>query len=174
MNILVLGVGNVLLCDEGVGVRALGALEAQLEVPPGVEFMDGGTSGMELLGYIQGRDALIILDAVNCEALPGTIVRMEGDQVPALFQKKISPHQLGLSDLIAAARLTDSLPAKVVLFGIEPKDLGTGLELSEDVAQSVEQLVVLVALELENLGVKVTLKAGAGGDGREPFRLSAL
>jgi len=158
VNILVLGVGNLLLMDEGLGVRALETIEQRFEIPAGVELMDGGTSGMELLGYIQGRDALIILDAVTCNKLPGTIVRMEGDQVPALFRKKISPHQLGLSDLIAAARLTDSLPGKVVLFGVEPKDLGTGLDLSDPVAGSLEPLADLVALELENLGVDMGLK----------------
>jgi hydrogenase maturation protease len=170
VNILVLGVGNLLLMDEGLGVRALETIEQRFEVPAGVELMDGGTSGMELLGYIQGRDALIILDAVTCNKLPGTIVRMEGDQVPALFRKKISPHQLGLSDLIAAARLTDTLPGKVVLFGVEPKELGTGLDLSDPVAGSLEQLADLVAFELESLGVDMGLKENTR---RMPTRLGS-
>ena len=160
MNILVLGVGNLLLMDEGVGVRALDAIEDRFEIPAGVELMDGGTSGMELLGYIQGRDALIILDAVTCNEPPGTIVRMEGDEVPALFRKKISPHQLGLSDLIAAARLTDTLPKQVVLFGIEPKEIGTGLRLSDTVGAVMEDLAILVARELEALGAEVLLRTG--------------
>jgi hydrogenase maturation protease len=158
VNILVLGIGNLLLMDEGLGVRALETIEQRFEIPAGVELMDGGTSGMELLGYIQGRDALIILDAVTCNKLPGTIVRMEGEQVPALFRKKISPHQLGLSDLIAAANLTGTLPGKVVLFGVEPKDLGTGLDLSAPVAGILEHLADQVALELETLGVDMGLK----------------
>ena len=160
MNILLLGVGNLLLSDEGVGVRALEAIEERFELPPGVELLDGGTSGMELLGYIQGRDALIIIDAVTCQKPPGTIIRLEGEQVPALFRKKISPHQLGLSDLIAACRLTDSLPGKLVLFGIEPKELGTGLDLSDEVARALEELTLQVAFELEGLGVEVPLKTG--------------
>jgi hydrogenase maturation protease len=158
MNILVLGVGNLLLSDEGVGVRGLEEFEQRFEVPSAVELLDGGTSGMELLGYLQGRDALIILDAVTCGKQPGSIVRMEGDQVPALFRRKISPHQLGLSDLLAAARLTDSLPKTVVLLGVEPKELGTGLRLSPEVARALEDLALLVALELEDLGVEVPLK----------------
>lgn len=159
MDILVLGVGNLLLSDEGVGVRALEVIEKRYEIPEGVELLDGGTSGMELLGYIQGRDALIIIDAVTCDEPPGSIVRMEGDQVPALFRKKISPHQLGLSDLLAAARLTDSLPKTVVLFGIEPMELGTGLDLSPQVAGVLEDLAALVAFELESLGVQEVRKA---------------
>ena len=158
MNILILGVGNLLLSDEGVGVRALEAFEERFDIPLGVELLDGGTSGMELLGYIQGRDALIILDAVNCERPPGTILRLEGDQVPALFRKKISPHQLGLSDLLAAARLTDSLPKKIVLFGVAPGELGTGLDLSDQVAGVIKDLTFSVALELEGLGVAVSLR----------------
>ena len=162
MNILVLGVGNLLLSDEGVGVRALEVIERRFVLPAGVELLDGGTAGMELLGYIQGRDALVILDAVTCNKPPGTIVRIEGDEVPALFRKKISPHQLGLSDLIAAARLTDSLPGKVVLFGVEPKELDTGLELSDQVAGILEQLAQQVALELETLGVILLRRAMPG------------
>ena len=158
MNILVLGVGNLLLSDEGVGVRALEAIGKRFEMPEGVELLDGGTSGMELLGYIQGRDVLIILDAITCDEPPGTIIRIEGDQVPALFRRKISPHQLGLSDLLAAARLTDSLPEKVVLFGVEPLELDTGVKLSDTVAGILEELTNQVALELETLGVKVSLK----------------
>jgi hydrogenase maturation protease len=161
VNILVLGVGNLLLSDEGVGVRALEEIQQRLEIPAGVELLDGGTSGMELLGYIQGRDALIILDAVTCNKPAGTIIRLEGDQVPALFRKKISPHQLGISDLIAAARLTDSLPGKVVLFGIQPELLDTGLELSDRVAAALDELTGMVALELEALGVPIALKTKA-------------
>jgi hydrogenase maturation protease len=161
MNILVLGIGNLLLSDEGAGVRALEAIEQRFDIPPGVELLDGGTSGMELLGYLQGRDAVIIIDAVTCGKPPGTIVRLEGDQVPALFRRKISPHQLGLSDLLAAARLTDSLPAEVILIGVEPKELGTGLKLSNKVAGVMEELAVLVALELESLGARVAMKKGA-------------
>jgi hydrogenase maturation protease len=158
MDILVLGVGNLLLSDEGVGVRALEEFERQFGTPEGVELLDGGTSGMELLYYIRDRDVLIIIDAITCGKPPGSIIRIEGERVPALFQKKISPHQLGLSDLMAAARLTDSLPAKVVLFGIEPKELGTGLEMSGEVGGALEELALLVALELTSCGVDLLQK----------------
>jgi len=95
------------------------------------------------------------IDAVRCGKPPGTIVKIEGDEVPAIFRKKISPHQLGISDLLAVARLTDMLPKKVVLFGIEPKELGAGLELSREVGAILAELAVLVALELAEHGVQV-------------------
>jgi hydrogenase maturation protease len=85
----------------------------------------------------------------------GTLTRFEGEDVPALFQKKISPHQLGISDLLATSRLTDTMPEKVVLFGIEPKSIDTGLELTAEVAGNIFALTELVADELRALGLQV-------------------
>lgn len=158
MNILVLGVGNLLMQDEGVGVRALEELERRFTIPPCVELLDGGTAGMELLGQLAERDALVIIDAVQAGKPPGSLVRFADDEVPSVFRQKISPHQLGVSDLLAAARMTDCLPARLVLFGVQPKDLGTGLELSREVERVLEELTLLVALELEALGGTLTLK----------------
>jgi hydrogenase maturation protease len=158
LNILVLGIGNLLLQDEGAGVRAVEEFERKYVVPAGVELLDGGTSGIELLQYIRGRDALIILDVVKSGNPPGTIIRMEGEDVPAMFQKRISPHQLGLSDLLAVSQLTDSMPRHVVLFGIEPKSIETGLEISEEVGRNIGGLADLVALELGSIGLSVAAK----------------
>jgi hydrogenase maturation protease len=155
MNILVLGVGNLLLQDEGAGVRALNEFMGNYDIPDGVEFLDGGTSGLELLHHIEGRDCLVILDVVKSGKAPGTVIRMEGEQVPALLRQKISHHQLGLSDLLATAQLTGALPGKLVLLGVEPKSLDTGLELSDEVTRGVAVLVGSLARELAALGVQV-------------------
>jgi hydrogenase maturation protease len=160
LNILVLGIGNLLLQDEGAGVRALAEFERKYVAPAGVELLDGGTSGIELLQYLRGRDHLIILDVVKSGNPPGTIIRMEGEEVPALFQKKISPHQLGLSDLLAAVQLTDRLPRGVVLFGIEPKSIDTGLEMSAEVGLNLGALADMIARELVSLGLAVETKSG--------------
>lgn len=154
MNILVMGVGNLLLSDEGAGVRAVEEFQKRYRVPGTVELLDGGTAGIELLRYVQNRDAVIIVDVVRTGAPAGTIVRLEGEAVPALFQSKISPHQLGLSDLLAAAQLTDSMPRRIVLLGIEPKCLDTGLALSGEVGAGVASLVSMIADELAALGVR--------------------
>jgi hydrogenase maturation protease len=156
LRILVLGIGNLLLQDEGAGVRAVEEFERRYMTPAGVELLDGGTSGMELLQYIQGRDHLILIDVVKSGNPPGTITRLEGADVPALFQKKISPHQLGISDLLATAQLIDRMPTNVVLLGIEPKAVDTGLELSDEVDRNIRRLADMVALELYSLGVAVT------------------
>ncbi|RNC68043.1 MAG: hydrogenase maturation protease [Desulfuromonadales bacterium] len=155
MNTLVLGIGNLLLQDEGAGVRALDVFERKYGTPDGVELLDGGTSGIELLQHLQGRDHLIILDVVKSGNPPGAIVRLEGDEVPALFRKKISPHQLGISDVLAAAHLTDSMPGNVILFGIEPQSMDTGLEMSDAVGRNMGELVDQVARELVSLGLDV-------------------
>lgn len=160
LKVLVLGIGNLLLQDEGAGVRAVEEFGRRYAVPEGVELLDGGTSGIELLQYIQGRDRLILIDVVKSGNPPGTIIRLEGEEVPALFQKKISPHQLGISDLLATAMLIDKIPKQVTLFGIEPKSVETGLELSEEVGGKIGRLADMVALELTALGLEVTPEPG--------------
>lgn len=164
MNALVLGIGNILLSDEGAGVRALQEFATRYEVPSTVQLVDGGTCGMELLQYIQGQDLLIILDVVKSGNPPGTIMKIEGEEVPALFQKRISPHQLGLSDLLAAAKLTDSMPEKIILFGIEPDYIKTGLAISPKVRKNMGRFTGMVARELLSSGLDVkTRKSGREG-----------
>jgi hydrogenase maturation protease len=155
MNVLVMGIGNLLLQDEGAGVRVIEELEKKYEMPDGVELLDGGTAGIELLQYIDNRDVLILVDVINTGSAAGTISRFEGEDVPAFFQKKISPHQLGISDLLATARLTGSVPNKIVLLGVDPQSIDTGLELTEVVAGKISVLAGLVAEELRSLGLVV-------------------
>jgi len=152
MNVLVLGIGNILLQDEGAGVRALEAFEDRYSVPEGVELLDGGTSGLQLLQELDGRDALIVLDVVRSGRPPGSLTRLAGDEVPAFLRQKISPHQLGLADLLATARLNGSVPERLVLLGIEPKTIDTGLELSAEVKAGLPGLADRLAEELKALG----------------------
>ena len=154
-SILVLGIGNVLLTDEGVGVRVVNELARRFVFPDRVELLDGGTAGIELLRHIAGRDHLIIIDAMKCGQPAGTVVRVEGTDVPAAFRTRISPHQLGLSDLLAAAILTDELPKNLVLYGVEPASLEPGLELSAPVEASVDKLLKGVCDELRALGCDI-------------------
>lgn len=104
MRILVLGVGNILLTDEAIGVRIVEALEQRYILPDYVEILDGGTAGMELLGDMANRDHLIIADAiVSKKSAPGTMMILRDEEVPALFTNKISPHQLGGRRLVGPA-----------------------------------------------------------------------
>jgi hydrogenase maturation protease len=155
LEILVLGIGNVLLTDEGIGVRALNELERRYSFSGNVELMDGGTAGIELLRHIRKRKHLIIIDAMTFDQEPGTVTRCEGEDVPAAFRTRISPHQLGLSDLLAAAMLTNELPKNLVLFGVEPESIDIGLELTDTVEASLAKLIGAVTDELRAIGCSV-------------------
>jgi hydrogenase maturation protease len=156
LSVLVLGIGNILLSDEGVGVKAVEELQSRYNCPDTVEIVDGGTVGFELLPYFENRSHILIIDAVKTGNKPGTIVRI--DDPPAFFQKKVSPHQIGLADVMGIAVITDNMPQHIALFGIEPKELSTGLELSPEVAKNLRQLVNMVVDELKAIGIKVETK----------------
>jgi len=155
MSVLVLGLGNILLRDEGAGVRLVERLEERCELAPEVEVLDGGTSGMDLIHTIADRDALIVCDAVRSESPPGTVIRIAGDELPAFFRTRLSPHQLGLSDVLAALSLLERVPPRVVLIGIVPQDLDLGVELSPTVQRALEKALLLVIAEIEALGLPV-------------------
>lgn len=155
MRILVLGVGSILMTDEGIGVRAVEELQRRFRFPDNVEILDGGTSGIELLSYIADKDYLIIIDAIISGNPPGTVLRVEGEDVPAKFRTRLSPHQLGISDLLAAAKLTGEIPKELVLFGIEPKDIVMGIGFSDEVKANIDRLVEVVVDELRRVGCAI-------------------
>lgn len=144
---VILGVGNLLLTDDGVGIHAIQKLQADYDLPAGVQVVDGGTCGLDLLQFLEGVDHLIILDAAKLGKTPGSIVRMEGDQVPAYLALKTSPHEIGLPELLFTARLTDIYPERVVIFGVQPENIETHLGLTPAVAARLEELVELAAFE---------------------------
>jgi len=151
-RVLVLGLGNILLSDEGVGARLAARLARDFSFDGNVEVIDGGTSGMELLEPIAECDVLIVVDAVKTGKTPGTLVRLTGNAVPAFFMNKVSPHQVALSDVLASLRLTGEYPGEVVIHGIEPESLATGLELTHTVGARRDELLGNVLEELERLG----------------------
>lgn len=151
--VLVLGIGNILLSDEGAGIRAVEYLRDNYTLPEDVETVDGGTVGIELLPFIEGRSLIIIADAVNTGHPPGTVAKIE--DLPAFFQKRTSPHQLGIIDVFALAALSDAPPPKTLLFGIEPQTLGTGLGLSPEIEAKLPYLVGKIAEELCTMGYDV-------------------
>jgi hydrogenase maturation protease len=152
MKTLVLGIGNVLLQDEGVGVHALREIERRFELDGGIELLDGGTAGVELLRYLDGREHVVVIDAIAAGHPPGTVFRVDGEDVPRTFHHRISPHQIGLSDVLATALITDALPATIVMFGVEPQTMKTGLTLTPVVEASLDKLVDTVVGELRSLG----------------------
>lgn len=158
--VLVLGMGNLLLEDEGLGIRALELLQQRYEIPPGVELLDGGTTGMGLLDDLSRREHVLVLDACQTGDPPGTLIRLADDQVPVYFSMRISPHQLGLSDVLATLELSGEKPAEVIVLGLVPYSLEMCLELSNVVAGKLDNLVEAAVQELARLGYPLTPKAG--------------
>ena len=156
---LVLGVGNKLMSDEGIGVHVIERLAETYELDEEVQVLDGGTLGLDLLYYLEGIDNLLLVDAAETGKEPGTIVRLVDDEVPAFMSIKISPHQLGVPDMLAAAKLKDLYPKRLILWGIQPELITIGLDLSPTLAAKVEPLVEHLVDELRAWGMSVTRKS---------------
>lgn len=146
---LILGVGNLLLRDEGVGVHVISALRDR-ELPDDVELWDGGTASFDLLDTLAGRRQVIIIDAVRTGSEPGTIFRFTPEDISASREQVTSLHQVGLLEaLTVAEHLLDSAPQEVIILGIEPKEIDWGLELSPEVEAAVPKVIELVMEELD-------------------------
>jgi hydrogenase maturation protease len=153
MRTVILGIGNTILSDEGVGVRAAEALLAAYDFPEGVEVIDGGTSGMELLDPLSATDLLIVLDAIKAGRPPGTLVKLVGAEVPVFFRAKLSPHQVSICDVLAGLEFAGDAPGDLVLIGVEPDNLELGLDLTPAVAARVPDMIAMAIEELNARGV---------------------
>lgn len=147
-SVLLLGVGNILLQDEGLGVYALRRLAERYHLPPGVEAVDGGVQGLDLLSMLESARSLLIIDAIYTGGAPGGIVRLEGQAIPSALALKMSMHQMGIQELLALGSLRGTLPTRVVLWGMQPEAMDWGLELTPSVAAGLDELVAAVAGEL--------------------------
>jgi len=159
-RVLVLGLGNVLLQDEGLGVKALNRLVEQYHLPDNVRIMDGGTLGMHLFPHLDGCTHLLILDAVETNSPPGTSARIEGPDLEQALSRKLSMHQAGVPELLAIGRLVGNLPAQVVVCGLQPETVEWGLDLSPTIAGQMDRLVNLTIEELRRWGVPVEQISG--------------
>jgi len=155
---LILGVGNILQKDEGIGVRAVEILQERFEIRDDIRILDGGTMGLDLLPFIEGYDNLLIIDAVKTGGEPGTIVRIEGDDVPRFLSTKLSVHQIGLPDMLSAATMMGIMPEKTCLIGIQPETIESGIELSGSVEKRMEDIINAVLEKLEQWGISSELK----------------
>jgi hydrogenase maturation protease len=146
MGLVVLGIGNILLSDEGIGCHIAHALEG-ISLPD-VKVMDGGTSP-DVLQLLEDVDKLIIVDAVRGGGMPGAIYRFHLDDI-ALEQKPfLSVHEVGLVENLSLMRLWHSI-GEIIIIGVEPKEIGWGLELSPELQQRLPQIAEAVLAELNN------------------------
>ncbi len=155
-----MGVGNVLLRDEGFGVKLLYILRSKYDFPENVTLIDGGTAGIFLSPEIDYLDKLLIVDVVKAEGEPGEIKLYEKedffiDRLPL----KLSPHQLGLQEVLLLNEIKGTCPEEVKLIGIIPKSVETGTGLTPELEEKLIEVEELVLKQLEEWGVKVSPKA---------------
>jgi hydrogenase maturation protease len=154
--IVVLGLGNVLRRDEGLGIRALQRLQERYDFPEEIQLVDGGTLGLELLAYLEDARRLLVLDATLTERPPGALIRLAGEDVPAFLGMRSSPHEIGLADLLAVLRLRGLEPEEVVVLGMQPEVIELGWELSPAVSAELDLLVDMAVSELARWGVSLS------------------
>jgi len=152
MRAVVLGIGNTILSDEAAGVRTVEALEQAFRMPDNVLVIDGGTSGMEMIEDLSNLDFLLVIDVVTTGAAPGALVKIAGAEIPVFFRDKLSPHQIGLPDVLASLELLDAIPKEIVVLGVEPISLELGLDMTPTVAATIPELVHRAVTELRARG----------------------
>lgn len=148
-KINVVGLGNILFGDEGFGVEAMRALEASGTYPESVTFVDGGTQGIYLLDYFESCDALLVFDSIIPREFEPKVYLYRNDELPAFIHRKMSSHQMGLSELLSVGKLHGRVPREIVLIGAPPDNLDLGGGLSELMKRHLEEAVRMGKLVLD-------------------------
>jgi len=159
--ILVLGLGNPIMGDDGVGIVALEQFREQFEVFEGVELMDGGTWGMNLLPYIESAGKLLLVDAIRAGLEPGADVFLDGPDLPRVLGQKLSAHQVDIVDVLTLAQLRGTLPLMTVALGVEPLVIEMRSDMTPAVERGVSRLPERMAGQLREWGVRVSPRAPA-------------
>ena len=153
-EITVLGIGNIILSDEGFGVRVAEFLEKKYSFPGSVQIVDGGTLGIELTQYVTGTQKLLVIDSINGGAAAGTRFRFQNEAVMEHFQDKLSAHEVGIQDVLALLNVTGRKIPEVIVIGAQPYKVEAGVRLSDEM-RAILPDVAAEALEiLAGWGVK--------------------
>lgn len=153
-KILILGLGNVLLKDEGAGIAAINIIRDSFRFIGDVDIIDGGTLGLDLLHIVGGCEKVLIVDAVDFGKEPGYVGLLEKEEIPQTLFWKPSAHNIGLSDLMSALRLIEQMPDKLCLVGIQPEALTPGIEISVTILNQMNKLLELVKTRLKEWNVE--------------------
>ena len=172
IGVLVLGLGNVLLGDDGLGAAAVAQVEREYCLPPSVHLEDGGTLGLSLLGLIAESDHVILVDAVRADSPPGTLIRLDGGNVNDAVRDRLSPHQIGVADLLDAARLIDCYPVTVTLLGLVPDVIDLSVARSSVVNDRLHELVAAIVREVQDLGYSLVREPEAAYQHRSIHNLT--
>jgi len=163
IGLLILGLGNLLCEDDGLGVAAVRRLQERYDFPEGVSVLDGGTLGLGLLPYIEDAERVILIDAIRDEGPAGSFVRLTGDDVGPAVANRLSVHQVGVVDLLDAARWTGHLPEALILLGLVPQSLELSVDLSPPLLARLDDLVERVVEEARQLGYGPSPRKTAAG-----------
>jgi hydrogenase maturation protease len=151
---IVLGLGNTLNRDEGLGVHALKALEAHLGArSDSLELLDGGVLGLNLLPLVEECSHLLVLDAIDARKAPGTVIELAKEQIPLYAGVKLSQHQITFQEVLGLANIRRMLPQHLHMIGIQPEDISIGLEMSLTVEQAISAVVYRACLVLNDWGL---------------------
>jgi hydrogenase maturation protease len=145
--ILIVGIGNLLMSDEGIGVHAACALQ-KLKLPDFVEVIDGGTSGADLLDHICGREKVIFIDAVDADLEPATILRMTPDDLEAKTVQSLSLHDVGILGTLSMAQSLGDAPKDVVIIGVKPKDISPKIGLTDVLTSAMPEIMAAAIGEI--------------------------
>lgn len=156
---IVLGLGNTLNRDEGLGVYALKALEERLgSHTPEVEFLDGGVLGLNLLPWVEEASHLLVLDAINAHKEPGTLIELARDQIPLYTGIKLSDHQVTFQEVLGLANFRGLLPPQLHMIGAQPADLSIGVELSPTISSVLPQILARAETILQEWDLMETIR----------------
>lgn len=147
-GILILGVGNLLRKDEGVGVQVVQRLQ-KLRLPRGVQVVDGGTAGVGLLDLLEGYERVVIIDAADMGLEPGSVVKFRPEAT--MFKTpdfRLSLHSIDVNSVLELARLLSKSLPEIAIIGVQPKDTGWGTDLSIEVLAEMHHIVDLVLEEI--------------------------
>ena len=158
-TITILGLGNILLTDEGVGVHTVNEFEKRYQVPDYVEIIDGGAAGLDLIPFIEGREKVLMVDAVNFDREPGYVGSLENEAIPVKFATKASMHHLGLMDVLSIVRLSGNYPKELCIIGIQPKSLELGLDMTQEICDKKETLIKRVVDKLSEWKIPCALRS---------------
>lgn len=169
--ITVLGIGNIILSDEGLGVRAVEFLQSHFKFDPSIQILDGGTLGIELTYFIEeNTDHLLIIDSIDGDTNPGTIFHIENDDIRKHFAKKISSHEIGIQDVLTSMELTGKKISNVVVIGAQPYNLDAGLELSAGMKKILPWIILDAMKILKSWGVKMKYEKSFDAGNRNELR----
>ncbi len=155
-RVVVLGLGNLLFSDEGVGVHAVAALR-RFTFDPQIDLIDGGTMGLDLLPFFQDRDRILIIDAAHLGKQPGWVEILDGDAIRSVLNPKLSVHHVGLADLLIASQFIRERQPHVLLIGIQPESLCMSVNLSDTVAAKLDLILGTVVGKLKEWGIQNVL-----------------